>query len=149
MIHREHRDRVALQLRRLASGRITNGQFEEHVPFESPDRGVREVADAAWGLYSDLREHTLTGKDALTAEQRRHVARAILFLHSDCEYRWPLYAASGLLRDMASVLTAGRIRSSEAVRREWDAAGDERVWPFVDQRELDQARHAPRFLVGS
>jgi hypothetical protein len=148
MIHREHRDRLALQLRRLASGRITNEQFEERVLSASPDPGVRAVIKAAWGLYSDLREHTLTGKDALTADERRHVARAVLFLHSDLEYRWPPYATMALLRDLASFLTAGRTRSSRAVLRPWAARGDKQVWPFADQKDLNQARRAPRFLVG-
>ena len=53
---------------------------------------------------------------------------------------------------MKSVFKAGGLPVLPYVtllRREWDAAGNERVWAFVDQRELDQAPHAPRFLVGS
>lgn len=88
MIDRVARDQLAAQLRHLASGLISNDQFEEMLAV-SEDRGVREVREAAWMLYTDLREQWLRGKDALAPRSRRAVARWIVFLHSDLEYEWP------------------------------------------------------------
>lgn len=148
MVHREDRDRVALALRRLASGRITNREFEDHTFGRSPDAGVRAVVDAAWGLYDDLRKHRLTGKDALPAEQRRHAARAVLFLHSSTEYRWPPSTLTTVIRDILSFATMGWIKRSER-RRPRETTGDKAAWPFFEPGELVQARKMPRFLVGS
>lgn len=40
-------------------------------------------------LYGDMREYRLKGEDALSQEGKRYIARIILFLQSDCDYRWP------------------------------------------------------------
>jgi hypothetical protein len=147
VVHREHRDQAALALRRLASARITNREFENQLVFRSPDAGVRAVIDAAWSLYDDLREHRLTGKYALTAKQRRAVARAILFLHSSVEYHWPANRFVTVLRDLLSYATRGWIPRAER-RSTYGVVGDAAVWPFFEAAELTQARRTPRFGTG-
>lgn len=115
MIDREGRDRLALALRRLASGRITNVEFDDlmidfiaagaqngrcgcgydtrglpsHVCPEcgrSTDLALSELAHFGWCLYDDFRTYRLRGPDALSPETRRMVARAVVFLKSDTEY---------------------------------------------------------------
>jgi hypothetical protein len=147
MVNRADRDRVALALRRLASGRITNREFEDRAFGRSQDAGVRAVVDATWALYDDLREHRLTGKDGLTSEVRRQVAQAVLFLHSNTEYRWPASRLADVVRAILSFAMAGWIKRNQGRSRE--ATGEKAVWPFFERGELVQAGKMPRFLVGS
>jgi hypothetical protein len=79
---------LALALRRLATGRITNYEFEDAIPFSTLDFGVKNVARQSWYLYSDLREYRLRGTHSLTREGRREVARWLLFLRTEREYEW-------------------------------------------------------------
>jgi hypothetical protein len=148
MVNRADRDRVALALRRLASGRITNREFEDRAFGRSQDAGVRAVVDATWALYDDLREHRLTGKDGLTAEERRQVAQAVLFLHSNTEYRWPASRLADVVGAILSFATAGWIKRSDRDRSR-EATADRAFWPFFKRGELIQAGKMPRFLVGS
>src|SRR5690242_5306894 len=89
MIDAPSRRNLAEALRHLASGQISNDEYEERTAFQSSDRAVPEIWSAAWTLYSDLRTHRSTGKDALTGESKEAVARCILFLHSDLSWEWP------------------------------------------------------------
>lgn len=117
MIDRENRDRLAFAMRQLASGRISNDEFdmvgEELMALRHTlqqcdcgydtigltggrcpecgrvcDPALSEIACWAWLFYSDLRTHSLRGDDALDREERHDFARAILFLKSDFEYRY-------------------------------------------------------------
>ena len=148
MVERRDRHQLALQLRRLAAGRITNDEFECSVPWHSADRGVTEILWTAWTLYSDLRTHRLVGRDALTAAQRRHVARAVVFLHSDAEYGWPRWPTHNVLRDVAAWITRGRVASSHTRRVAWESTGEVSIWPFVQREQYDRARRSPRLLTG-
>jgi hypothetical protein len=82
MIDPRSRTEAALLLRRFASGRITNDDFDERYPRRSPDPGVVAVGGVAWTLYSDLRTYRLVGQKALSSTDRRLVARCMVFLHS-------------------------------------------------------------------
>jgi len=90
MINRAARDCLALALRRLAAGRITNDEFDDEVSewwgCTDDDPALGELAVYGWLHYSDLREYRLRGRDKLSQQARRSIARAILFLKSDQEY---------------------------------------------------------------
>jgi hypothetical protein len=116
MIDREGRDRLALGLRRLASGQITNDEFDDRFfePYFSfaesgkcecgyaleglkteicPEcgRGMRDpalgdIATFGWTLYSDTRRYRLRGRYKLPRAAREAVARCVLFLDSDLPY---------------------------------------------------------------
>lgn len=91
-VDREVRNRLALALRRLATGRMLNYDFDDRYYARwksSPDLAVSEIAKFAWGLYSSDRACLLKGRYALSPEQKGTVARAILFLRTDHEYQWP------------------------------------------------------------
>ncbi len=52
MVDRASRHRLAELLRQLVAGRITNDEFEDRVPRDSPDPGIEAVlGDGAWFLY--------------------------------------------------------------------------------------------------
>lgn len=123
MIDRVARDRLALTLRRLAAGRITNDECDdvisefldgrdrpgfcrcgydlrggphEHCPEcgAVSDPALPEIARFAWGLYSDLSTHKLKGRHALSSSQRRLVAQAVAFLKTDLEYSQQVFTRS-------------------------------------------------------
>lgn len=136
MIDRAARDALALDLRRLACGRITNDEFEGTFA-PSEDRAIASIHEGAWLLYGDMTEHHLTGRDALTPDAKRWVARCILFLRSDVEYAWPepLISATYLFRRLGNLLTLGLCR-----RWIYPAPvvpeGHSEAWPFFTRIQL-------------
>ena len=147
MIDREARNLLAESLRHLASGRISNDEFECHRPGSSPDRAIDAVCDQAWFLYSDLKEHTLTGLDRLSPDDRHAVARWIVFLHSDLEYQWPKYPLVGLRGALLNLVTFGR--AGRAAAASWGTKGDVDVWPFIARSDLEVASSKPRLLAAA
>jgi hypothetical protein len=93
MVDREARDRLAVDLRRLVTGRMINAEFDDRYYrcwMGSQDLAVSEIAKFAWKLYGSDRSHRLKGRYAVSPEVRRAAARAILFLHTNLVYKWPL-----------------------------------------------------------
>lgn len=146
MIDRAGRSRLAESLRHLASGQITNDQFEDAAWIDSDDAVIDAVKWQAWMLYSDLHEHKLTGSDAVSKSDRRVVARFILFLHSDLEYEWPRHPLWGITRLLSNVLSLGII--PRYVDNNWKASGDFDAWPFVRQADYEEALNNPKLLRG-
>ena len=135
MIDRVKRQHLALALRRLASGRMACDEFDDLVPMRSADAAVREIGNYGWSLYSDHDER-LVGDLALSRDERRRVARCVLFLQSSEEYRWPPYPYWSLL-DPLSLLSLGRLGIGAWRRQRWRDQVDWEVWPFVDQASHD------------
>jgi hypothetical protein len=146
MIDRPARDRAALALRRFTANRITNEEFLDSYPTSASDPAVRAIDSRAWALYDDFREHRL---DA-SRELRREIARWVVFLHSDVEYRWPPFQFIMVQPPRwLDWLSGGRLsrRQDEAFAR-FCAAADFSVWPFHSGEELADAVARPRFLAG-
>ena len=146
MTDRKARSQLAACLRQLASGRISNDEFDERAPFSNADRAIDAIRWQAWHLYSDLREHKLTGRDRLSKDTRRDVSRCIVFLHSELDYQWPaipLDGPLGLLLNLASFGRAGRIATAS-----WSRSGDIDVWPFLNRSQFEIARRQPWLLAG-
>ena len=96
MVDRKARDKFAELLRHFIAGQITNDEFENQIPlprvFSSnpADPAITEIWwIAAWPLYDDFEEHTLTGEYRVPDEYRREIAKCVLFLKADQEYQWP------------------------------------------------------------
>ena len=90
MIDRESRHELAFALRQLASGLVTNDEFHDSA-FDSfshrrDDPALAESATYGWLHYDDFRTYRLRGRDALSREERKSIARAVLFLKTDQEY---------------------------------------------------------------
>lgn len=148
MIKRDEREALALALRRLASGRSTTSEFDEHFPCASDDPGVEAISWIGWTLYSDYRTYLLRGRHALPPEAMEAVARCILFLHSDIEYEWPPVPKRGLGGTLLAVLSLGWLDKRGDRDRLSDAAGgDALLWPFLRRTDYDAACQNPRFLV--
>ncbi|MFK3737447.1 hypothetical protein [Massilia sp. TN1-12] len=145
MIDRHARDKLALALRRYAAKRITNDELEDAVGRISDDRGVTVIQDMAWQLYDDMYRHRADGPHALGKDDRRSVARWILFLQTELEYSWPNYdfrrSETSLNRFLADLFTAGQW--SKKKQGDWEnflGAGDFEVWPFLKKADEESAR---------
>ena len=138
MVDRTSRDQLIELLSNLAAGEMAKDQFEARRP-RSKDRAVGEVAGQAWLLFADARHDARTGRYKLTRDDRRDVARWILFLETEGEYRWPaLPGWARIAGFVPSVLTFGLFW--RPYRFWFERQGDFRVWPFLEKDELDDAR---------
>lgn len=110
---------------------MSNEEYERLYPKSERDPSLWEIHFQIWFLYSDIREHQLTGKHALNAEQSAFVERCILFLRSDAEFEWPrqrFQPWQAVLQIFGSGTKIGKT-----------AFGDENVWPFFDKTQYEQA----------
>jgi hypothetical protein len=148
MMDRPARDQLSRNLRLLVSGKISNDQFEIGYP-KTKDAAVVAIADMAWLLYSDMKEHRLVGRHAIEPSSRREVLRWILFLDSDFEYVWPEIRLAGLhpSRRVRPVRWNSSQVSAEAAAQ-FLAAGDYAAWPFMSRSQYKHALKHPRRFAG-
>ena len=164
-------------LRRLYCGHITNDQFEDAaLLLIRHDRAAAEVYNlGARCSYSDNREYRLIGRDALSREERREVARWMLFLKSDRDYLWPAwrhFSSRFSLSILCAASVAGELWhgwSGALVaflfalwplaygdnlygRKTWERTGkadDRAVWPFISKADYEAALKNPPYLFGA
>jgi len=146
MIDRKARDILAEQLRHFVSGLITNDEFNDRLPVKTKDAGFWAVEEKAWGLYSDLKEHKLTGSHSVSRSNRRIISCFILFLYSDLEYEWSKHPCTGFLRMFAHLISRGRI--PEYYDSKWKAQGDYDVYPFFRRSDFEEENRNPKLLSG-
>jgi hypothetical protein len=151
MVDRERRELYAETARHFLAGVMTVDDYEERTAaymFDTYDMGIVEIWYVIWCLYDDFRTERLRDKWALTPEIQRDAARCLLFLYSDCEYRWPL-RNEGCLAALLNVLSVGLWSRLNESRRERQLReiGDFAVWPFLNRDEYVAALQKPRFFV--
>lgn len=147
VIDRSARNETAPLLRQLVAGKITNEEFEDSIPRQSDDGAIAGIADGAWGLYSDTRKYRLTGRDLLSRDTKREVARWVLFLKTDQEYEWPsLPPLLDILLLPIYILTFGL--AGRLIQRLLDRGGDTKVWPFRREQDYLDAVSEPPYLAG-
>jgi hypothetical protein len=133
MVDREGRDIGASVLRDFIDGEITNEVFASRFP-KSSDPAVRAVFYFAWGQYSDLRVHMLTGRDTPTPERHAILERCASFLRTDLEFEWPVPKPS-IWKGISQAVGLGRLfRASEEKYR---SKGDFEVWPFLRKTDYE------------
>lgn len=156
VIDRRRRDRLAEALRHFAAGLLTNDEYEERVdrtfegmgPSRKEDLALWAVYNRAWFLYDDLRTHRLTGQWALTAEGRSEIARWVMFLYTDQEYKWPItnfINPTGCLLNMVTLGLWGWIMGPRRAQQ-LEAMGDWNIWPFLSSQSYEASRRNPRLL---
>ncbi|KIC95964.1 hypothetical protein [Flavihumibacter solisilvae] len=178
MVDKERRKKLVLHLRHLSVGLISNDEFEEAVmndvsdgwlpeqyhrsklsKRENDDPIIKPMLELCWGLYDDTRNHKLIKSDALRKDSFKIIARCILFLHSDKEYRWPYFNTNNPLLQFSlsdlilSVLTLGhhyRNKREEQIISyyEWQKSGDYDVWPFFKISDYQDQLTKQPFLSG-
>jgi hypothetical protein len=148
VIDRQARDKAAELLRQFMAGTITNFHLEESWP-SSKDPVLRELEDTLWCFYDDFEEHKMRGRWKLPKQSRTTAARWVLFLHSDCEYKWPLFRYAGI-RPLYSGWFArltGLARRREKLEAEFMAAGEYEYWPFINRESFERSNANPKLLA--
>ena len=136
LIDRTSRDSLIELLNDFAANRIRRQELFARKP-ASRDRAVREII--AQALLLERPDDDSPGSRNLTGEDRGEVARWVLFLQTDAEYRWPsLPTWLRVAGFIPSILTFGLIW--RPYRRWYERQGDHRVWPFLDANEHNAAR---------
>jgi hypothetical protein len=136
MVDRQARDAAAQVLRAFMDGTISNCKYDHDFPKSEADAALRNIWVNLWFTYSDVREHTLEGKHALTPEARAVYERCLLFLKNDLEFEWPpseFKLRYGLLR----LLGFGR-----ALKQKEEAdmsVGEKDFWPFLKKVDYERA----------
>lgn len=143
MIDRQGRDQYAEQLRHFAAGVLSVDEYErrtEELAYASSDPALAAVWRAAWALYDDFRTSRLRGEWALSRDQRREVARWLLFLYSDHEYQWPV-ERTGVFGCFLSAMSLGwwDYWNSRAQSQRQMQAGVLEYWPFRSRTHLEAA----------
>lgn len=147
MIDREARDCLAEATRHFAVGLSTNFEFDDTAfSLRTTDRGVLEIRQELWSIYDDLREHELKGEWNLSEKQRKVVARIVMFLKSDFEYKWPVVPTwYRLLRPLLWIPTIGI--GTKALDDKYRVRLDMEIWPFSSSEEIQSARTTPTYLA--
>ena len=176
MVDKVRRQKLALHLRHLSVGLITNDDFEERiyedVSFGSlpehyhsekdiinEDQIIKPMLELSWCLYSDLEEHKLKGRHELSKEHLKDIARCILFLLSDLEYEWPYIDIKNPLFGLSfkelilSILTLGQYfrNKKKDIEKEYEQIkllGDFDVWPFFSLKDYEAQLLLQPFLNG-
>lgn len=166
MVDRIRRDRYAEQLRHFAAGVLTVNEYElrtDDFVLNTQDPTLSAVWKRVWGLYDDFRTNRLQDEWKLDAATRQEVARSILFLYSNAEYRWPEDKRRNVIEYveigtccLMNIVTLGlwsRLIDPAPKRRrqEYDRwlgqFGDLDCWPFLNQAEVEMALQKPRFFT--
>ncbi len=115
--------------------------------YKTDDKGVIAIENTFWFCYNDLREHKNVGKHKLTAASENQIKRFILFLKSDNKYEWKDPKFSNPINWILNLMTFGLYpKNSEKKEIENDEIGDDRVWPFFRQTELENEINEPKYL---
>ena len=147
MIDRDARDRIALALRQLGSGRLSLDEYESicDAILPSDDPAITAVEDASYWGSCELGPKRFVGRHLLSPESRRDIARVVVFLRSDFEYRWPSERDWSALRYLLHVLGVRCIPVSQAEIAQWAQVVDAEAWPFVSVAEVKSAASVPVF----
>jgi hypothetical protein len=160
-------------LRALYTGCITNDDFDEKASrLSAHDFAVDQIFRfGAWPTYSDTRTYRFIGPHALSREDKKVVARWVLFLKSGQPYSWPKYphlpiwfiltvifapipiayfislwilAAIGFPLAILADNIFGLMKGPSFKRY-----GDFDVWPFISKADFEKALLHPPYLAGA
>ena len=155
---------AAEALRQLASGLITNEQFEDRIiEIDGLTHEADEIAEFAYSFCNDNYEHRLRGKYRLSKLQRQVFAHAVLFLRSgisyehtrDAKWLWARQRRSSTNYFTQIVFTSfSQTARDLRVKREREDERlvqseliDDRIWPFARRQDLDHAKQTTRLLA--
>jgi len=149
MIDRKNRKLVIEATRQYVGGFIDNDSYDDILfyKFRSEDAGLNEVVNQLWHCYDDLSTHKNSGKHRLSVESRSDIARYILFLQSDIEYRWPNHIiVNGICRLLSYPLTLGLL--PYFADKNHRNKGPIEIWPFFTEEMYQLQLKNPSYLVG-
>lgn len=177
MIDKERRKKLAFHLRHLSVGLLSNDDFENNISEEVTNGWLPEqyyradesklddpiilpMLELCWGLYDDTRLHKLKGSDQLSDETLKIIARCILFLHSDQEYKWPYFDTNNPMLKFSfkevvlAILSLGQFYRDKKKQQfkayiEFKKLGNFELWPFYTDNEYQFELKRQPFLAGS
>lgn len=150
-MNRKDRNLLAENIRHYLSGTITNFEFMDRIEpiHRTDDKGVRAVESEFWFCYDDLREHKNVGKRKLTNETENHIKRFILFLKSDNEYEWKDPKFPNPIKWLINLFTFGAYsKKKNEMETQNVEIGNEKVWPFFRETELEIEISEPKYMSG-
>ena len=150
-MNKNHRTILAQNLRHYLSGTLTNFEFMYRIQpiYKTDDKGVRAIENAFWYCYNDLKEHKNTGKNKLCEESENQIKRSIVFLKSNNEYEWRNSKFSLQINWIVNLITFGfypQNTEKKETETENNEIGDDQVWPFFRQVELENEINEPKYL---
>lgn len=176
MVDHNRRKKLALHLRQLSTGQISNDEFEDKVmdditygwlpeqyfrakESKTDDPVIRPILEFSWCLYNDTYNHKLRGRHKLSDVQLKEIARFILFLHSGLEYKWTyIDVTNPIIRFsftdiLKSIITWGQHYRNINLKREEELelmkkTGNFELWPFKTSAESEQQLKQQPFLNG-
>jgi len=90
----------------------------------------------------------MDGAHALSNEQLIVVMRAIVFLKSDYEYKWPSWPLYyRVARPLLWLISLGLV--TKRLDNHFHGNGDDEAWPFFKVEEYQAALKSPRYLNGA
>ena len=146
MVDAEARKIAAEAARHFVSGQITNFDLEDKMP-SSNDPAIWAVEDTIWCYYDDFKEHKINDHWSVPAEVKTMMARWVMFLYTNYEYRWPKARYPGIRPIEYGFI--GKLFNKHNKQKEFLSAGDYSVWPFIDKESYEKAKNNPVLLAGS
>jgi hypothetical protein len=131
MVDKPKRMEAAKLIEDFLSSRITNFEYSDRYP-RSDDPVLFAIYSMLWFAYSDIREHRMDGKHALSREGQQVVEHCILFLKTEFEYHGPRKFQS---------LSAPFKRIWYKLRGTVVPELISSAWPFDTPEQLEAARH--------
>jgi hypothetical protein len=145
VVDRDARDKAAAILRHFISGQITNFKFEGELP-SSNDPVISAIEDSMWFFYDDLTKHKMKGDWALPKQTKEIMARWIMFLYTDEEYKWPEFPHAGVRPLKHGWLS--RLLGKAREEQMFMGSGAYNVWPFFNKESYKNAKRDPKLLSG-
>ncbi len=131
-IDQDARELLADLVIALATGKITNDQYEDNVPVRSEDPAIAAIDRFAWSLYPDMKRCQLEDDLAPDAEADAVAVACVLFLMSELEYQWPLPDPMPWLTWLVDSL-GGR-----PVKPDCGKPQEDGFWPFASEEEAER-----------
>lgn len=146
MVDKNARRELTLLARRFLAGRITNQEFDDNgdeLTFDSEDEAIFTIFYEIWPFYDDFKTQSVGKEITFSKQQRREIARWILFLQNDLEFEW---RDEPLRRKLQRFLAA---RCRWISTPEPFHQGEKEVWPFFRRTDYESALSRPQFLCGA
>ena len=147
MIDRDNRHKVIEHARHYVSGLIDNDDLDALMfdRIQTNDIGLIKVMEQLWHCYNDLSTHKNEGKHKLSENARKDIARYILFLQSDTEYKWPGHTLNlPIPRILSYLFTLGIL--PYFVDKKFRNSGPIEIWPFFTEKEYKRCLENPTYL---
>ena len=132
----------AQNLRAYFTGRITNREYEERIPFG--DHPAIDYIEHyfVWPEYDEFKTHRYSFRH-LSPTGKETLKRILLFLYTDLPFEWPPCVGDRpVLFNCLTIGWAGR--RHDKIKQAFDSYGSEETFPFRNKDELCGELSLPR-----